>query len=429
MLSYLLPARPGDSADESQRQRILFEQRLNSMSSKSLETHFSRSELRSGLLRFVLKRPEHKLRDLARIFLGKTEEALAQLDITQVAQLFHDRRMTFSMDQLANVTFRRYRELAVHELFDRHYDMSENKGKLLFLMHDEQGTVSLVTMQNKGDFFPCTVVPLVEGPLFEEPKEVIIILRHPNPHIMWQVNAAGEEEEGSASPALRIEENDSQNIRWNLGAELGGELPVQKGETAMKKEIEQASKMQNLPYPLGYATYSKPRSTISSDERTLLGFPKDGPQINEWLVLMDLWFAEIRGMAAQMDMGFGFSVPSAAIMERQGIKLGWVRDSGLTFSAREVALFMKNAPRLRDSEVYAMLVHNDKGEVFDVTLTYRKNRIEFGRIGYASRRREILGWNPHVIMCLRTHFSDRVWKVSSPLLTDFNGKHLLLRDS
>lgn len=419
---YLTAPAPFEDAD-AQQMRIRMEQKLNSLSPESLEKIFSRPELQSGLIRFELIRPEHKLRDLARNLLGITEEALGELDIVQVAKLFYDRRMTFTLDQVANVAVRRLRKHVTARLLSTFYYQRPTKDQsdLLFLVHDDQGVVRLLVMKDEINFFPCTITPLSDGPLFDGLIRAVI-LRHPNPYLYWHVRADEEvKEAGSTVSSRRI----GQEVKINCSVDAFHRHPELEGaDKKFVEKLQHAYGLQNLDVKVGYGIHT-PHYQEGNDVRSLFGFPEEGPALDPDALAVDAWMHEMRcWMAMMYDGGSLPPALSIAAMRQRDIKLEWMRESGLTFSIRDAALFMHNAPRLANtSDTYVLFVHDEDGRVYVVPIAYKDQRIWHVEISRANLHKSLVDWSSHVKVCLRIHFTEGTLLVTQPsLLNDSNRK-------
>jgi hypothetical protein len=392
------------------------------MSASEFEEFYSKEELRSGLMKFTLERPEHKLRDLARNLLGITSFELSKLDIHQVSQLFFARRMTFTFDQIANIAYRRVCECGVNKLFkpSQNEDLSGSDGKILFFAHDENGKVSVVTMEDQGDYFPCRVTNFEEGALFENPT-MPVILRHPNPHILWKLRSE-KKITSQTTPDTVLQLGEAIEITVTTGAIFGDSGGKRNMEIFGDKVLDAYTK-QNLKVKIGFGILA-PQWQRSDDERPLFGFPKDANYYSHFAYLIDSFVAEIRGAMAQM--GENVELPPQTSEMQKSIR-DWriqsIVDNGFTFSIREAGLFMHNTPRLGDGEMYTILVHDEEGEVFTLTIRYKDRKIYTIEVAFAYQHSKLNDWSSGNTLCLRMPFVEGTVVIAPSDIIDHTGKY------
>ncbi len=369
-------------------------------------------------------RPEHKLRDLARRVIGISEKDLGELDIHQVAALFLKRKMTYNIDQLGNLMFRRLREHAMNTVFKPAYSYghygNEDERNAFFLIHDEKGHVNVAKMEDKGKYFPVTIKEISEGPLFEG-TFTTFGLRHPCPDIIWCIYMPKDEKIQSRSTKAMQLENKGQ-CSWVVHPGLGkNEDSFPKGAPFLKK-IKHYYSMQNLDVPLGMARYTA-APNLGLEERTLLGF-NETPEASWSEDCRNIWVAEMRWLMTQMSDGF-CGIPDIRDIARRSIRgkiAAFAVQNGLTFSEREVALFIHNAPERDEDRRSEIIAHDDDGNVFTVEISWKKDGARVICVSPADNSYDFSSNSSATKLYLRVHTTSALWHVVSvPLQNDNKG--------
>jgi hypothetical protein len=370
-------------------------------------------------MRVTLERPEHKLRDLARNILGKTSAELGELDMYQVGQLFRERSMTFTPDQIGNVTYRRLREWGAYNLLPHcsPYERHMSQDVTLFLVHDSKGNVMLGSMKDEGNYFPCTFTSLEEGPLFNY-AAAPFILRHSNPDVLWSIRPSVQPSPPQGGEVPRITHSAGITVYQQKDKQ---------NSLCCGKAILKAYTRQKPNARVGYGILS-PRTDGTYDERPFFGLPREDIQSDPSAIWADSYVADMRGAMAQMGNNVHVPPQTDFITESRGRKkLQFIHANGMVFSIPEAGIFMRMVPPLRNGGVHVIFVYDAQGEVFQVEIRYPEPSRRSIEVTPARLIRQFTERSSAFSFYVRTPGMDGVIAISPSFITGPRGEYDIAR--
>ena len=166
------------------------QQYLQSLSPEELKEVFA--PYQCGLIRHMVWAPNHRLRLLARFFLGVSLGEVASLGIQEVAQLFVEKKMVLTFAELGNVLVRASQKLGGgYGIFAQNSFVearSSTPGDLFLLVQNDEGIVSLARLVCGGwGKYKVTVSDIGDHDLFEAQAQ-IMLFRHEGKECLWNAS-------------------------------------------------------------------------------------------------------------------------------------------------------------------------------------------------------------------------------------------------